>query len=330
MSSRPVRPASTAVVAYHGHCFDGMASAALLTAFLRGDHGPGLRVDWVGLDHQPGGSHVPESVLAGDVNAVVDFRYSVSPRLTWWFDHHETGIVGTAERAHFVADRSGRKFFEPRYSSCCKLVRDVLRDERGFVAPELDHLVDWADVIDAARFPTAEAATRLDDPALELMAVLEVHGDSAFLAPIIDRLSRGEPLADVAATPVVQQRLAPLRAERDRAARAVEAEARCDEGVVTFDLSRCPANGYPKFLPYRLFPASRYAVALTADAGRVKVGVGSNPWAPVPRAHDIAALCARYGGGGHPWVGAVSLAADQLTQAQRIAGEIARALRQEP
>jgi hypothetical protein len=321
------RPRAT--VAYHGHCFDGMASAALLTAFLRADLGPGTRFRWVGLDHQPGGSHVPEHVLDGDVNGVVDFRYSTSPRLTWWFDHHETGIVGLEERAHFARDRSGRKFYEPRYSSCCKLIRDRLREALDFHAPALDDLVAWADVIDAARFPTADAATRLDEPALELMAVIEVDGDSSFLSPYIERLSWGEPLAQVAASPEVRARLGPLRADRDRATRLVESRARCEDGVVTIDLVEAESDLYPKFLPYRLFPEAGYAVAVTVDAHRAKVGVGSNPWAPAPRKHDIAALCARYGGGGHPWVGAVSLPATEGARARRIAAEIAEVLRED-
>jgi hypothetical protein len=50
--------------------------------------------------------------------------------------------------------------------------------------------------------------------------------------------------------------------------------------------------------------------------------VGSNPWAKVPRTHDISKICERYGGGGHPVVGAVSVPKDQLPRAREIAAEI--------
>jgi len=50
----------------------------------------------------------------------------------------------------------------------------------------------------------------------------------------------------------------------------------------------------------------------------------------VPRAHDIAKLCERYGGGGHPVVGAVTLPPGRLDEARRIAAEITAALRVEP
>jgi len=42
----------------------------------------------------------------------------------------------------------------------------------------------------------------------------------------------------------------------------------------------------------------------------------------VPRSHDIASICARYGGGGHPVVGAISLPPDQLERAREVAREI--------
>jgi nanoRNase/pAp phosphatase (c-di-AMP/oligoRNAs hydrolase) len=50
--------------------------------------------------------------------------------------------------------------------------------------------------------------------------------------------------------------------------------------------------------------------------------VGSNPWAKVPRTHDISKICERYGGGGHPVVGAVSVPRNELDRARQIAREI--------
>jgi hypothetical protein len=42
--------------------------------------------------------------------------------------------------------------------------------------------------------------------------------------------------------------------------------------------------------------------------------------------HNIAAICERYGGGGHPVVGAVSLAPDELDLARKYAAEIIKEL----
>jgi hypothetical protein len=55
--------------------------------------------------------------------------------------------------------------------------------------------------------------------------------------------------------------------------------------------------------------------------------VGSNPWSPRPRTQNLAALCERYGGGGHPVVGAISFMPEDLPRARGIAQEITRELR---
>jgi hypothetical protein len=71
-------------------------------------------------------------------------------------------------------------------------------------------------------------------------------------------------------------------------------------------------DGYNKFIPYYFHPETTYNVALTQSEFRTKISVGSNPWSPRPRTHNIAEICERYGGGGHAVVGAVSLKREQL------------------
>lgn len=310
-------------IGYHGHCFDGMASAALLTRLLRHQLGDDLQFRYFGLDHQPGGSHVPEAKLTGEINAVVDFRYSTSDKLTWWFDHHLTGLVGDAEREHLARDESGLKFFDPSYGSCTKLIADVARARFDLdLSAESSELIHWAHLIDTAGFPDAQTAVALAEPALQLMTVIEAHGDDAFIVPRIERLGAGEPLDVIARDAVVERLFKPSRARHEQACELIKQRARFDASVVCFDLSDLGDERYNKFIPYWLFPQARYCVAVTAGPTRAKVSVGSNPWAPVPRTHDISAICARYGGGGHAVVGAVSLAANEIDKARKIASEI--------
>ena len=49
-----------------------------------------------------------------------------------------------------------------------------------------------------------------------------------------------------------------------------------------------------------------------------KISVGYNPWCEQPRKHDIATLCQRWGGGGHPVVGAISTPLNKLDEARVI------------
>jgi hypothetical protein len=310
------------VVGYHGHCFDGMASAALLTRLMGQVEKVPLHIRYVGLDHQPGGSHVPEKILTGEINAVVDFRYSISDKLTWWFDHHISGLVGDAEREHFARDHTGRKFYDAGYGSCCKLIADTARSQFGIDLSDLSGLIHWADIIDTARFDSAQMAVELREPALQLMSVVEVYGDDAFLAPRIESLAQGVSIDELAADVAVQSRFLPLLEQHRSTCETIRQRATSTSGVVHFDLTGSGDDRYNKFIPYWLFPESRYCVAVTAGRSRVKVSVGSNPWAPVPRTHNIAAICARYGGGGHEVVGAISLRVDEVDRARTIAAEI--------
>ena len=51
-------------------------------------------------------------LLDGDENAIVDFKYAASEKLTWWFDHHESAFLTPEDEAHFQDDNSGKKFLD--------------------------------------------------------------------------------------------------------------------------------------------------------------------------------------------------------------------------
>jgi uncharacterized NAD-dependent epimerase/dehydratase family protein len=107
----------------------------------------------------------------------------------------------------------------------------------------------------------------------------------------------------------------------------VRAATRVEGDVAFVDLARAGIEAGNKFIVYWLFPQARYTVVVSHDPKRAKVSVGSNPWARPERAHNIARICERYGGGGHPVVGAVSLDPSRLEEARRIAAEIVAELR---
>ncbi|HET9803162.1 MAG TPA: hypothetical protein VFP96_07995, partial [Candidatus Acidoferrum sp.] len=57
------------------------------------------------------------------------------------------------------------------------------------------------------------------------------------------------------------------------------------------------------------------------------VSVGTNPWKETPADVNLAALCEKYGGGGHARVAAISFAPGDLARARQAALEIAATLR---
>jgi hypothetical protein len=316
-------------ILYHGNCFDGCASAALLGRFL--SERPGARISRIRARplHHRQGDPFPPDAFDGDVNACVDFRFSASPRLHWWFDHHRSAFPTPADRAAFDRDRSGQKFWDPEAPSCTGFIARTAAERFGWRAPDLEELVRWADVIDAARFPSAAVAVRLEAPALRIMTLLEATRDPAVPARIIEAM-RARPLAEIAAEPWVARPLEPVLERHARTIETYRGLARLEGGVVTVDLGDTGIESANKFVAYDLFPEARYTVVVSRDPGRTKVSVGSNPWPRTPRTHDISRICERYGGGGHPAVGAVTLPPDRIGEARRIAAEIAETLRREP
>ena len=92
--------------------------------------------------------------------------------------------------------------------------------------------------------------------------------------------------------------------------------------VVFFDVAGHDMEGYSKFIPYYLHPSVTYSVSVSQSSFRSKISVGSSPWAPRPRTHDLAKICERYGGGGHAVVGAVSLKPEEVEEGRAFMREI--------
>ena len=317
------------VVATHGHCFDGLCSAVLFTKFYRHLH-PGQELDfrYTGAGYGPGQTGVDPQILDGDENAILDYRFSQSPKLTWYFDHHVSAFPSAEDRTVYEAsigqkaEADRHMFHDGTYSSCTKLIADVGKRSFGFDVAPLEHLVHWADIIDAARFPSAQMAVDRTEAALQLMTVVEHHGDDAMLTKMVPRLLE-EPLEVVARSADVQQAYGPLRDGQQGFVDLVKAHAVVRGNVVLVDLSDKEIDVAAKFVTYALYPEQAYSVLLTRSPKKCKISLGFNPWCGQTRTHDIAKMCERYGGGGHPVVGAISLGADQLAKAKEIASTLA-------
>lgn len=310
---------------YHGQCFDGVASAAVFTRFYRAHESAEARIDYAPLLHTPG-SLFDETMFDGDENAIVDFKYSPSGRLTWWFDHHQSAFLTPEDEAHFRADTSGRKFWDADSKSCTEFIERVALERFGFEDSSLVSLVHWAHVIDGAFYESAAQPVELREPALQLMQVIE-NAPPDFIEGVIRGLAE-RPLEEVATSEEVQARFRPLLDTHIQTVEAVRRKAAYERGVVTFDLVEEGLQGFNKFIPYYVCPETTYSVAVTRGPFRTKISVGSNPFSPRPRRHNIASICERYGGGGHAVVGAVSLKTDEVDRARHIAREIVAELRE--
>jgi len=307
-------------VLYHDHCFDGAASAAFFSRFLSGAVHSNAEFAYTGMAHKAS-QLFEDGLFDGDENAIVDFKYSNNPRLTWWFDHHQSAFLTPEDAEHYKQHRTERKLYDPSYKSCTSFIRDVARDKWSFTAPDLDGLVKWATVVDGALYKDAKTAVELGEAAMKLTLVIEGSKGSDMVQRIIGYMQRLT-LDEIIALPDVQALFQPLWERHQRSIDMIRERAHQEDGVVTFDLTGYDLEGYNKFIPYYLYPTSVYTVAVSPSSFRTKISVGSNPWTPIEPKHNLASICERYGGGGHARVGAISLEPGALDEARRVAREI--------
>src|SRR5918911_1261826 len=123
-------------ILYHDHCFDGAASAAFFSRFLEEKFTPGADFAFTGLAHKAS-QLFQDSLFDGDVNAIVDFKYSPDPRLTWWFDHHQSAFLSPEDAEHFAAEKNPKKMYDPNFRSCTMYIATKASEMWGYEAPDL-------------------------------------------------------------------------------------------------------------------------------------------------------------------------------------------------
>jgi hypothetical protein len=323
---------------YHDKCFDGACSAALFTRFHRECVGTARSFDYHGLVHRAGALFDESWFQTDGENAIVDFKYSPSPRVSWWFDHHLSAFLTPEDEKHFregqvnadgsPGPRAMREFFNADYTSCASWIAHIASTKFGMDVKPLAELIHWADVVDGAKYESAKAAVEMAEPAMKLTMVIESAEKSELVQRIIPLLTE-MPLQQVLDQGFVQELLGPLL-ERHRAdVELIRERATCDRGVIYFDITDQPTEGYNKFIPYYVLPEGTYNVGLSKSSFRTKVSVGTNPWTKKPASElaNLAAICERYGGGGHARVGAISFPVDKEADARKAAKEIVEELK---
>ena len=312
-------------VFYHDKCFDGASSAALFSRFYRERIRGDVDFEFTGLVHRAG-ALFDEKQFDGDENAIVDFKYSSSPKITWWFDHHESAFLTPSDAEHFEQDQSNRKFYDPAFKSCTSFIAMIAQQRFGFDPAPVADLVHWTDVIDGALYPDAKTAVEMEAPAMKLTMVIESAPDHGFVPNLIPLLA-SKSLGEILQEPFVAPLLAPLLKRHELSIGILKERTECKDGTIFFDVTDHDLEGYNKFIPYYLHPESVYSVGLSKSSFRVKVSVGSNPWAPQEPEVNLARICERYGGGGHARVGAISFNVNQHAAAIKASQEIVEELR---
>ena len=318
----------TVLVCFHDRCFDGVSSAAVFTRFYRQCVDAQAEFRYRGLMHRAG-QLFDEGLFDAEENVIVDFKYSSSDRLTWWFDHHQSAFLTEADAEHFRRDRSGKKFYGPDFRSCTKFIVHTASTRFGFRAPDLEDLVHWADLIDGAQYPDVRTAVEMREPATQLTLVIEGTREPDLCVRLIPEL-HSKPLKEIVAVPHIRRAFEEFYSQHLRFIELIRGRAELHGGVVFFDVADQNLEGFNKFIPYYLFPEAVYSVGLSRSQERIKIAVGSNPWSGAPKTANLASICERYGGGGHAKVAAISLPPTALERAHSVAAQIVHELRTGP
>jgi hypothetical protein len=312
-------------VFYHDKCFDGTCSAALFSRFYQERIRSDVEFEYSGLLHRAG-ALFDENKFNGDENAIVDFKYSSSPKITWWFDHHQSAFLSPADAAHFEHDQSNQKFYDPDFKSCTGFIAMIAEQRFGFDPHPIAELVKWADIVDGAMYDDAKSAVEMGAPAMKLTMAIEASTERDFVKRLIPLLAH-QSLESILEVPFVASVLPPFLERHCRSIDILRERSQEADGVVFFDITDLDLEGYNKFIPYYLHPDSIYNVGLSKSSFRVKVSVGSNPWSKREPTVNLAKVCERYGGGGHARVGAISFDVAQADAAHNAALEIVEQLR---
>ena len=321
------RPSLNCRILYHNNCFDGACSASLFTRFHRDVIATASAYSYQGLMHRAGGLFDDQD-FTGDENAIVDFKYSPSPRVTWWFDHHLSAFLNPEDQQHFEAGQADgshalRHFYDPNYISCTGFIAHIAQTKFNYDTTRFAELIYWANIVDGAKYESAQSAVEMEAPAMRLTMVIESSSDPTLIPRMIPLLTE-MPLQQVLDQPFVAALVEPLFGRHRAAIDLIRDRSTLTRGTITFDITDQPTEGYSKFIPYYLHPRGTYVVGLSKSSFRTKVSVGTNPWTPVPsdKLVNLAAICERYGGGGHARVGAISFAPDREDQARAAAAEV--------
>ncbi len=348
-------------VFYHDKCFDGACSASLFARFHRECILPEIKqkaeYSFHGLVHRAG-ALFDDRDFVGDENAIVDFKYSPSPAITWWFDHHLSAFLTPEDHAHFLAGQKQagqkqagqkqagqkqagqkqagqkqasmrqHKFYDPDSVSCTGFLARVAAAQFGFNARPLAELVRWADIVDGALYASPEAAIEMAEPAMKLTLAIESVQDASFVPRLIPLLTE-KSLAEILREPLVADEMPALLERHAQSLALIRERSKCEQGTIYFDITDHPLEGYNKFIPYYLHPEATYSIGLSRSSFRTKIAVGSNPWTKTnpEQMLNLATICERYGGGGHARVGAISFPREKDDLARVAAAEIVAELR---
>lgn len=300
---------------FHGGCFDGVASAAMLLYFLRlqGDE----YSKFIPLTH-PIDKKWWKNLKMKNPSAIVDISYH--PKAAIWFDHHPTAFIEKTWEKKF----RGNKWhvLDIKSPSCTGLIYRHLTKVLKVKPPKyISDLVKWADKIDRALFSSPKEAMSLKEPALQVSrSMFERNPPLSYQKYLIHTLSSAS-LKDISKLPKVKSRFLKYKKEFRKSLPKLRKSIKLIGKVAFADYVGKKLIGM-RFAPYYFYPKIHYSMRLIKYGNNFIISAGLNKWnAPKKLANIGKFLEKKYGGGGHAYAGSASFRTkkEALFEAKKIA-----------
>lgn len=268
--------------------FDGVVCAV----FVRAAKGAKIPIVWL----EPSSIQSGEAeIRRGDIVANLPY----DDRCTTWFDHHVSNDVGAVVDGLFrVAP------------SAAGLVYEFYR-KNGSLEQAYDELVEWTDIIDAARLNRDQVLRPENYPYVLLSMTIKNRngGDAAYWNRLVDLL-QSQSIDSVMEDPQVQEKCDEVVTENRGYGEVLQAHTRTMDKIAVTDfrsLGTLPSGN--RFLVYCLYPETIASVKIRydeKDRDTTIVSIGQSIFTPGLQV-NIGKLLARYGGGGHAGAGGCSM-----------------------
>ena len=284
---------------FHGGCFDGVASAAMLLWFLR-QRGDDYK-KFTPLTH-PVDKKWWRALKMKNPSAITDILYH--PKASIWFDHHPTTFIEKKWEEKFRKD--DRHVLDTTSPSCTSLIYRHYTKNKNFKIPKhIKDLVRWADIIDRNLlevYHTPKDAVNLISGAVGVAKSFVDKKPSVAYAKFLIKALCEMPFSKIVKLLPVKKRINIHKSRLKKSFGGIEERlVLYGSTAILYGMSKMLTGA--RFAPYYFYPEAKYSIRILKRGRFYVASVGINPWnKPKNLAHIGKFLAKNYGkisAGGH-------------------------------
>ena len=284
---------------YYHTDFDGILSAVLVSAYLKG-------LGYKTKICAPLEISTKDEMLGLKFKkpfAIVDFPYNEKAFV--YFDHHGSS------KPEKISRETKYWAFDDKSKSCAHIIFNLLsKDEKN----KFDTLIRWCDIVDSASYVEEDIPVKEilfpTEPVLILSRSLELakkNLDANFWNSIVEKLIENQNINELIRDKKIQEYYKIALENQKEAMTALKENSEYDskKRIVVYDTTN---KKWSRFGLALIYPESVIWLGLrTVIQGFVDISMGQNPWNPkskiaLEKIH-VGEILKKYGGGGHKDVG---------------------------